>query len=65
MTNNEIIQTLKDAIDLISRQQAEIDVLKATLKGYVQKEMHAYAQVILSNLKQSKSLRRGWYIHFA
>ena len=32
MTNNEIIQTLKDAIDLISRQQAEIDILKAHLK---------------------------------
>ena len=32
MTNNEIIQTLKGAIDLISRQQAEIDALKAHLK---------------------------------
>lgn len=32
MTNNEIIQTLKDAIDLISRQQAEIENLKAHLK---------------------------------
>ena len=32
MTNNEIIQTLKDTIDLISRQQTEINILKADLK---------------------------------
>lgn len=32
MTDNEIIQTLKGAIDLISRQQAEIGALKAHLK---------------------------------
>ena len=28
MTNNEIIQTLKDAIDIINRQQVEIEKLK-------------------------------------
>lgn len=32
MTDNEIIKALKDTIDLISRQQAEIDALKAHLK---------------------------------
>lgn len=32
MTNNEIIQTLKGTIDLINRQQAEIEELKAHLK---------------------------------